>query len=47
MEKGSGGRTELKHTPRPVSLVGGLDRPALAVIAGHAANPFGQRVLTK
>jgi hypothetical protein len=47
MEKSAGRRTELKptasalkQTPRAASLVGGLDRPALAVIAHHAANAF-------
>src|SRR6266536_5993280 len=45
MEKSSGRGTELelaasalKQTPRSATLVGGLDRPALAVIAYHAAN---------
>src|ERR1700687_5164202 len=45
MEKSTGRRTELelagstlKQTPWSASLVGGLDRPALAVIACHAAN---------
>jgi len=47
MKQGSGRRTELelagsalKQPPRSPSLVGGLDRPALAVIAGQAANAF-------
>ena len=45
MEEGAGRRTELKlaggtlkQPPRSASLVGGLNRPALAVIARHAAN---------
>ena len=45
MEKSPGGRTELelagralKQTPWSASLAGGLDRPALAVIASHAVN---------
>ena len=45
MEKRAGGGTELefagctlKQTPRSPSLVGGLNRPAFAVIADYAAN---------